>query len=100
MGDKYEGELIRTQVQKQQKLIEEARKRATEVRSKTMVVLADYESNITVLKAEAAAERYNIEIAAKTAAESSRIQAEAQALSDVRVMLGLNDTNGNFTLMK
>lgn len=90
MGDKYEGELIRTQVQKQQKLIEEARKRATEVRSKTQVVLADYQSNITVLKAEAAAERYNIEVAAKTAAESSRIQAEAEALSDVKNLLNIS----------
>lgn len=89
MHASYEGALIETQLQKQQKLIEGAKKRAAEVRAITSVELADYERNITVLEADARAERYNIAGVAKSTAAAVQLDAQAVALQNLRSNLTL-----------
>merc|ERR1712190_609937 len=60
MHDSFETALIETQLQKQQKLIEAAKRRSSQVRAETAVELAGFDANITVLEAEGRADRYNI----------------------------------------
>lgn len=79
----YENELITTQVQKQRRKIELARKNAAEVRANTQVLMANYSFDMTVIRSQAEAERYNLQVAARTEAASARVQAEADALAYV-----------------
>uniref|UniRef100_A0A7S0AYA4 Band 7 domain-containing protein n=1 Tax=Pyrodinium bahamense TaxID=73915 RepID=A0A7S0AYA4_9DINO len=89
VDERYERELVVTQVQKQRRRIEAARKRAAEVRSETQVRLANYSSRIRVVEAEAGADRYQLEAAAWTAAEVARVSAQAAAMEHVREALRL-----------
>jgi len=93
MGDLYESALVETQVTRQRKKIEEARKEAAEVRSKTEVGLAQYRKRIVDIKSAGEAERYNININATTEAYSQKVKAEKDALDYVKVTLSLNGTN-------
>jgi len=94
MDDKYETALVKTQVQKQQERIEQARKRATRVRSETEVVLADYKKNITVVLAKGDAQRYNVWKNAQADAESRKISAESTALNEVQTRVRLGNGTG------
>jgi len=91
LADKYEDELISTQVQKQQERIEEAKKNAAEVRADTKVVLANYTNDIKVLEAAGAAKRYNLQVSAQTQAEVNKVNAEANALKYVMQTLTLDN---------
>jgi len=79
MGDKYENELIKTQVQKQREKIEKARKDAAEVRAQTEVMLEATRGNISIYETAEAAKRYQIEVSTQTQAEANKINAEANA---------------------
>jgi len=101
VDSKYEEELIATQVQKQQKMIEEAKKNAAEVRAATQVQLANYTNKIKVLEAAGAADRYNLQVSAQTEAETNKVNAEAAALSyvleNVRLPNGTKMTEAQLT---
>jgi len=97
----YEQEIIATQVQMQQRKIEEAKKNAAEVRSQTQILLANYTNAIKVLRAAGAADRYNLQVAAQTAAEVAKVNAEANAthyvLDGVRLPSGVRMTEVQLT---
>eukprot|EP00928_Gymnodinium_smaydae_P089224 TRINITY_DN73212_c0_g1_i1.p1 TRINITY_DN73212_c0_g1~~TRINITY_DN73212_c0_g1_i1.p1 ORF type:complete len:399 (-),score=110.60 TRINITY_DN73212_c0_g1_i1:162-1358(-) len=84
MDPKYEDALVRTQVQKQNVLIEAAKKRAAEVRAKTEVVVSNYTKAIQVIEATGKAQRYNIEKGATSMAEANKTLAQVQAIEHIR----------------
>jgi len=93
VDERYEKELVMTQVQKQRKRIEEARKQALEVRAETKVLLANITNRIKVVEAEARAGRYQLEVAARTAAEVAKVSAEATAVQYVQEALRLSNSS-------
>jgi len=101
LDGRYEEEIISTQVQTQQRKIEEAKKNAAEVRSQTQIVLANYTNAIKVLRAAGSADRYNLQVAAQTAAEVAKVNAEANAtgyvLENVRLPSGAKMTEVQLT---
>lgn len=101
MSEKYEDELIQTQVQKQEQRIALAKQEVKNVEASTEVLLAEYGKNQTIIESSGAAARYQIEQAAKTEAEAGRIGAEANALNFVKSTLtaaaGIAMTDTQFT---
>jgi len=89
MAKKYEKALIETQVQKQQRKIEEAKRDAARVRANTNIYLAGWRKNITVLQSLGASQRYNITRAAMTKATADKVEAEASAVAYVQEALRL-----------
>merc|ERR1719219_562651 len=72
MGQKYETALIDTQVEKQKKRIEEARRLAAQVRAQTEVALEYGKANITVFEATQSADRFTVITATRTEAEAHK----------------------------
>jgi len=93
LEDRYEDALIRTQVQKQAQLTEEARKQNAAVRARTQVILAEYSKNITVILSQGEAEKYEIEKAATANAEASIVNVQADILTQVRDILKFNNSD-------
>jgi len=84
LTNQYQDKLIQTQVRKQAKKTEDARKLSAEVRAKTQVVIAEYRKNITITQASGEADKYLIEKGAIAIAQANFISAQAKAISIVK----------------
>jgi hypothetical protein len=78
---RYENQLIKTQVQKQKQFTEERRKIHSTYRAKTNVILAEYDKNITIIKAGGEDQRIRIEGDAAAGAEANSIEAQSTLLN-------------------
>jgi len=80
----YGIEFVKTHVQKQETKLEEADKRVQSIKAETEVLLASHGKDQTMIESVAAAKRYRIEEAAKTAAEAATIHAAANVMQYVK----------------
>lgn len=82
--EKYETQLVRTQVQKQRNLKEYNRQLHKDFRARTEVLIAAYDRDLTVIQATADSRRVNIERLAKSVAEEDLVKAQGDVLNLVR----------------
>eukprot|EP00930_Biecheleria_cincta_P070618 TRINITY_DN58250_c0_g1_i1.p1 TRINITY_DN58250_c0_g1~~TRINITY_DN58250_c0_g1_i1.p1 ORF type:complete len:328 (+),score=59.32 TRINITY_DN58250_c0_g1_i1:130-1113(+) len=87
--EKYETQLVRTQVQKQRNIKEEKRQRHKDYRAKTQAEIAVYDKMKTVIQAEADARKVNIERLARSVAEEALVKAQSDVLRLVRGLVVL-----------
>mmetsp|Transcript_58296 Transcript_58296/g.151864 ORF Transcript_58296/g.151864 Transcript_58296/m.151864 type:complete len:352 (+) Transcript_58296:101-1156(+) len=93
LEDRYEDALVRTQVQKQAQITEEARKQNAAVRARTQVILAEYTKNKTVIESTGEAQVYELERAAKANAEEAIVNIQADILKEVKGILKFNSSD-------
>jgi len=90
LEDAYEGALINTQVQKQAQETARAVREHSVVRAETQVVLAAYRRNVTVIKSQGQARKFELERSARAEAEAATIRIKGDALEAVRDIVVLN----------
>lgn len=100
LADKYENQLVRTQVQKQRNIKERARQLHLDYRAKTNVIIADYDRQKTVIQAGAAARKVDIERLASSEAHEALVKAQSDVLEIVRntVVFPNASGTGNITM--
>lgn len=100
LADKYEDQLIRTQVQKERNIKEQKRQLHADYRAKTNVIIADYDRQKTVIEAGAAAQKVDIERLARSEAEELLVKAHSEVLQLIRetVVLPNASGTGNITM--
>lgn len=82
--EKYETQLVRTQVQKQRNIKEEKRQKHKDYRARTEVEIAAFDRNLTVIQASADARKVNIERLATSVAEEELVRTQGDVLQLVR----------------
>lgn len=98
-SDRYESQLINTQVQKQRQATESERLVHRKYRSETVTITGEYDVGITRIRASGSARVINIEGEARAQAESNLVEAQSNIVKMVRdtVILPLQG-GGNITM--
>jgi len=95
VSQKYEEQLIKTQVQKQKKETSKAQMMQAQVRAETGFQLARFTRDIKIVNAQATANQITIERQAIAAAEANLVQAQAQILSIIKTNVNLINASNN-----